>query len=101
MCSESCVTRRFRRHANIVDCTYTWVVRPITHLGCKESPAAPRPQSCAARNRTKPKMESVTRRNDAVKSSGDPEMHKAAAGTPRDAVLQQAFFYTNREYTLK
>ena len=48
--SVKCVVRRFRRCANVVDCTSTNLDNiAYTHLGYMVQPIAPRLQTCTAR----------------------------------------------------
>jgi len=49
--SKKCVVRRFRRCANVIQCTYTnpdSTVQPTTHLGHMVQPIARRLQTCTA-----------------------------------------------------
>jgi hypothetical protein len=49
--SEKCVVRRFRRFADVIQCTYTNLdstVQPITHLDYMVWPIAPRLQTITA-----------------------------------------------------
>jgi hypothetical protein len=48
---EKCIDRRFRRCANVTQCTYTNLdstVYPTTHLGYTVWPIVPRLQTCTA-----------------------------------------------------
>lgn len=65
--SEKFVVRQFCC-ANTIECTYTNIVQPTTHLDYVAYPIAPRLQACIACYCMKQhRIKSRTRKNDAIK----------------------------------